>query len=104
MRGGGYYLCKAHLKQTIGEHGHPEVVVTDPKHGDVVGYGEGFIMTKYEPPLEKRWICRGFRDGDFNEWTPCAFAPCKVANPTKPDQCKHQAKQPVWHEMEAYES
>jgi acetyltransferase-like isoleucine patch superfamily enzyme len=72
--------------------------IADPKHGDVVGYGEGFIMTKYEPTLEKRWICRGFRDGDFNEWTPCAFAPCKVANPTKPDQCKHQAKQPVWHD------
>ena len=55
----------------------------------------------------KRWICKGFREGDFDEWTPCAFAPCKVVFDVKPSRCTGKcgvfAKEPVWHEVESWE-
>lgn len=34
-----------------------KLIVNNPKHGDIVGYGEGFVITKYDPPIVEEPSC-----------------------------------------------
>jgi predicted RNA-binding Zn-ribbon protein involved in translation (DUF1610 family) len=59
--------CKGKAAPLGGEVAWPPKVVLDPKHGDVVGYGEGLIITKYDPPQTENTRVRDKHAVEFDD-------------------------------------
>jgi hypothetical protein len=59
-------------------------------------------MDKPDEP-SKRYICAGFREGDFHEFSLCAFGPCYRNTGTPPFHCARGAEEPAWRVADPWE-